>query len=133
MPLGKRSVSFKPESSVRVMLLELETVINALRLPLTLDDVINSALRDKLPSILKVLRLKLSEAEQRLVVEALTEAETVLTGTGIPAGEDDEFEPGEFEEEVEEPEEPEADETVPPPDSGGGETVSKNLLEKMGF
>ena len=132
MPLGKRSVSFKPESPVRVMLLELETVINALRLPLTLDDVINSALREKLPAVLKVLRLKLSEAEQRLVIEALTEAETVLSGNGIPLGEDDECEPVECERDAEEQQDSETVEPVPPPDSGG-ETVSRNLLEKMGF
>jgi hypothetical protein len=81
--LKKRICSFRPDSSVRAMLAEVDALITALELDVTLQDVINASLRQYLPSLIMTLRQTAASRDELLRQKTLREAEAVIRGEKI--------------------------------------------------
>jgi len=81
--LKKRICSFKPDSSIRAMLAEVDALITALELDITLPDVINAALRQYLPRLILTLRQTAANKDAVLREKTLREAEAVIRGEKI--------------------------------------------------
>ena len=76
--LKKRTCSFKPTSSVKVMLAEIEALITALDYPLNLEEIINAALQKYLPPVIISLREALSKRKNEIALKAIKEAEKIF-------------------------------------------------------
>ena|GEM_PF-5455941 len=74
--LKKRTVTFRPDSSVKAMLAEVDSLISALELQTSLEDVINAALQSYLPPLIKQLRMTAESEDVR--AKTLARAEAVL-------------------------------------------------------
>jgi hypothetical protein len=81
--LKKRTCSFRPTPEVKVMLVEAQALITALEYPLTLEEVINAALKAYLPPLILSLR-KMSEGEKnKILLKFIRTAENFLKGEPI--------------------------------------------------
>jgi len=74
--LKKRTVTFRPQASVKAMLAELDSLLPLVKPEMTLEDVINAALQSYLPPLIKHLRMKLDDAR----LKTLAKAEAFLRG-----------------------------------------------------
>ena len=81
MPISKRTISFRPESDVKIALIEVESLAEALDIPIKIDEIINAALKSYLPPFLKTLRESLSMREKELLLSTLHSVRHYL-GTG---------------------------------------------------
>lgn len=78
MPISKRTISFRPESDVKIALIEVESLAEALEIPIKIDEIINAALKSYLPPFLKTLRESLSMREKELLLSTLHSARQYL-------------------------------------------------------
>jgi len=65
------------------MLAEVDALITALELDVTLQDVINASLRQYLPSLIMTLRQTAASRDELLRQKTLREAEAVIRGEKI--------------------------------------------------
>ena len=72
----KRKISFKPASDIKAMLMEVENLIFLLGKNVSIEDVINSALRHYLPEI--ILNLKNELYSQKRFMNILNEIENSI-------------------------------------------------------
>ncbi len=140
MPISKRTISFKPESDVKIALIEVESLAEILEIPIRLDEIINAALKSYLPPFLKALRDSLSMREKELLLSTLHSARHYLETGDVREDRFEDFPDEDAEEALFRDKErfPENQEESLENESGEEEekeenTVNPDLLKKISF